>query len=899
MTTQNLAEIIKTTSWHVIEAEKIYECLHATPHGLSGEEIQARQNKFGSNTLPTYTSPHIFQIFFHQFLSPLIYILLLAAVISLCIGEQRDAYFIFFILLVNAVLGTIQEWKAEKNAAELQHLMKIVARVKRHGVNTEVDSEALVPGDIVFLESGVIVPADMRLVEAQNLTIDESLLTGESVAAEKISIPLPVEDVPVGDRMNMAYGGTIVMSGRGMGIVTATATLTEIGKIAKSITQTSRAKTPLMLRMEEFSRQVTVLFVLSCAVLAAIAIWNGTPAKEVFFLASALAVCAIPEGLPVALTVALSIASQRMAKRNVVVRKLTAVEGLGSCTCIACDKTGTLTLNKQTLTVIVLPNQKRLLVSGEGYMGEGKVYSEQEDEIPEVDRQHLLELARGGVFCNEATLVFEDGQWNYQGDTVDLAFLAFAYKVGVDVGFCRDACQAVAKIPYESEKKYAAVFYQEKDKPVGIFKGAPEVILPLCVIDKDMEAEVERLTHEGYRVIAIAKGVRSSTQSEFHEEDYYPLSLLGIVGLIDPVRPEAKAAVAESQKAGIRVLMITGDHPETAYTIAHELGIIQAKSELITGPALEEIGTAEDAAFIETVNSRRVFARVTPLQKLQIVEALKRVGHYVAVTGDGVNDAPALQAANIGVAMGSGTDVTRNTASIVITDDNFASIVAGVEEGRFAYDNVRKVVYMLISTGVGEIILFVFALFTSHPLPLNAVQLLWLNVVTNGIQDVGLAFEGGEPGSLAKPPRKPHEHIFDRQMIQQTLVTAITIGAVAFGAWTYWNHIGYSEVAAGNLTLMLMVLFENVHVFNCRSETVSVFRVPVSRNKFIFGAVLLAQGVHIGALYIPWFQEMLGVQPLSLTEWIYCLLLASSVLVASEVFKWIKKRSLLSQMSHV
>jgi magnesium-transporting ATPase (P-type) len=896
---------IKTgTSWHTLPIEEVQNQLGTSSVGLSETEALQRLSQYGPNRLPSRKTPPIGIIFLRQFLNPLIYILLIAGVVSLVIGENTDAFFIFGVIVFNAILGMIQEWKAEKSAASLQSLLKITALVQREGLKREMDAESLVPGDLVFLESGMTVPADIRLFETGNLAIEEAVLTGESLASEKSTLNIPMEDTPVSERSNIAYAGTTVMVGRASGFVVATGMQTEIGQIAKSIAHAPATKTPLIERMERFSKQISFAYVAGCILLAAVALWQGMSGGEVFLMAVALAVSAIPEGLPVALTIVLSIASQRMANRNVIVRKLTAVEGLGSCTCIASDKTGTLTLNRQTVRKISLGNGRRFLVSGEGYQGEGKVQRENGEPLSSGEKEMLLPLAQAGVLCNEATLRQENGQWVYQGDAVDVALLALGLKMGVAAETVRHTWNIVGQVPYESEKRYAAIFYRKADSHEGVVKGALETILPLCTQIKNenqarpidhsqIEQEALHLAQEGYRVIAVAQGSMKSEQDAEKPLDidqFETLSLLGLVGLIDPLRPEAKEAAQTCKQAGIKVVIITGDHPDTAFAIAKELGTVTDRAEVITGTQLAEIDSPESPAFMETVQGGKVFARVTPLQKLHIVEALRRLGHYVAVTGDGVNDAPALKAANIGVAMGSGTDVAKNTASIVVADDNFASIVAGVEEGRFAYDNVRKVVYLLISTGISEVVLFALALIVNMPLPLLAVQLLWLNLVTDGIQDFALAFEGGEPGALARPPRSPKEGIFNRQMIEQTVLAGSVMGLVAFGAWAGWQWVGRSEFEARNLTLLLMVLLENFHVFNCRSENISTFKVPLSKNIYIVMAAVAAQALHIGSMHIPFMQKILQIGPIRPYEWFCHLLLGATVLLAMEGYKLMRNR---------
>ena len=890
-------------AWHALAVNEVFEKLQSGIHGLSAEQVLERQREFGPNALPAKKPPGLGIIFLHQFLSPLIYILLAAGTVALSIGELTDAVFIFAVILLNASLGTFQEWKAERSAAALQQLLSAHARVRRQGEATEIAAKELVPGDVVLLESGSRVPADLRLIGARDLAIDESLLTGESQPVGKNDRTLSGA-LPVAERVNMAFAASTVTSGRSIGVVVATGLLTEVGRIARAVTGAATAKPPLVIRMERFARQISYLVLGFVGLLALFAHFQGTPWLEVFFMAVALAVSSIPEGLPVAMTVALSIATTRMARRNVIVRKLTAVEALGSCTCIASDKTGTLTVNRQTAKVVSLPDGALFAVSGEGYAGTGEVTTAEGKAPDGPERERLRRLAEAVALCNEGSLVLKEGGWQHHGDAVDIALLALAFKIGVFPKTGQDETEPLGDIPFESERRYAARFHRQDGRIHVAVKGAAEAVLPFCAtmqqgngtVPLDLaraESETLALAEGGYRVIAVADGrlAPESVLDEPLEEALPPLTFLGLIGLIDPLRPEARDAVERCRRAGIRVVMVTGDHPATAYSIARELSIAHSREDLVTGRQLADIGSADVPQFLETVRRATVFSRVAPLQKLHIVEALIRLGHFVAVTGDGVNDAPALRRANIGVAMGSGTDVAKDTAEILITDDNFASIQAGVEEGRFAYDNVRKVVYLLISTGAAEIALFALALFAGLPIPLLAVQLLWLNLVTNGIQDVALAFEGGEPGAMEKPPRPPTEGVFNRLMVQQTLVSGLTMGLISFVLWWWLLKNGWTESEARNLILLLMVLFENVHVFNCRSERVSAFRIPLRRNRILIFGVLAAQTIHILILYSPLMQKVLQVTPVPLAVWGNLILLALVLLLVMELFKMVKTRT--------
>jgi calcium-translocating P-type ATPase len=873
------------TAWHALSEPELLRKLETEPPGLTAEQVAERRREFGPNSLPTQAPPTFGVIFLRQFLSPLIYVLLAAGVVAALMGDASDAGFIFGVVLLNAGLGSFQEWKAERSAASLQQLLRVVARVKRGGVFVDLPAEEIVPGDWVRLESGWRVPADMRILEANALSIDESLLTGESVAVEKTPGELP-EGTPVSDRRNMAFAGTNVSLGRATGVVVATGASTEVGKIARSVTGAEGAKPPLVIRMESFARQVSVVTLAACVVLGGVALSRGMPAFDVFFLAVALAVAAIPEGLPVGMTVALSIATRRMAKRHVIVRKLTAVEGLGSCTLIASDKTGTLTLNQQTVRTMWLPGSGLFPPAG---------------EAPEAERGRMEEICRLAMIASETTAHQRDGQWTFAGDAVDAAFWHLALKMGSDPAPVA-ALRRLGEIPFESERAYSAAFFLRDGVVRVAVKGAPEVVLAMCrgALGEDggapldvpaAERAVAELAASGHRVMAIATGVvqRPPEGRPLGEQDLPPLVLAGLAGLIDPPRVEVRAAVEKCRRAGIEVAMVTGDHPSTALAIARQVGIEAQEDQVVTGRELTAIGTPEVPLFIDTVKRARVFARVSPLQKLQIVDALVKLGHFVAVTGDGVNDAPALKRANIGIAMGSGTDVTKETASIIVTDDNFASIEAGVEEGRFAYDNIRKVTYLLISMGLAEVLLVTLALLSGLPIPLLPVQLLWLNLVTNGFQHVALAFEGGEPGAMTRPPRNPSEGILNRLMVQQTVVAAVTVALVGYGNfYLLLNYFGLNEFEARHRLLLLMVLIENYHVLNCRSEYVSALRVPLRRNWMLLWGVLAAQGIHIAAMFFPPAQQVLRIAPVTLNEWLVPFVVAASVLVALEVFKLVR-----------
>jgi len=885
----------ENTKWYKLSIEETLQHLESSWDGVSSEEAGERLNSFGPNELPKKKRVTLFQVILSQFKDPLIYILLVAGSISVIIGQLDDAIFILAVVALNTIIGTIQEYKAEKSAEALLNIMKEESRVIRDGETRTVNSKELVPGDIVLAESGDKLSADLRFIETRNLSCDESFLTGESTTVEKSSDQLD-EELEIGDRRNMGFAGSIVITGRAKGIVVATGKDTEIGKIAEVVTGSESGKAPLVIRMEEFTRRIAFIVLIAAVGFALIRLFQGYPISDVFFLAVALSVSAIPEGLPVALTVALSVATSRMAKRNVIVRKLEAVESLGSCTVIASDKTGTLTVNQQTARLVRLPSGKEYEITGEGYNGEGE-FRGVKAEFP----NGLKQLMTIAVAANEGTLEKKGAQWHQSGDSMDVALLAMAHKSGLSPEKIREEIEIHEEIPYESENRCSAALFEEKGKKIFAMKGATETVLARCksamnddgsigeLQDKSIEGQALSLAEEGYRVLAFAFGEFDGEATEIEKIDN--LAFAGLVGFIDPLRSEVKDAVRESIDAGVKVIMITGDHPSTAAAIARELEIIEEGEKIVTGKELENTGDYEGEEFTKLCLSSTVFARVSPVQKLHIVEALKREKHFVAVTGDGVNDAPALQRANIGVAMGSGTDVAKDAGSIIITDDNFASIVSGIEEGRFAFANVRKVIYLLISTGAAELLLFVLAVLFNVPLPLLAVQILWLNLVTNGIQDVALAFEKGEPGVMKRPPRKTEQGIFDRLMIGETLFSGISMGLIAFVAWMLLLAAEMEDVYARNQLLLLFVLMQNVHVFNCRSESESAFKVPVWRNYILVFGVVAAHGLHLIAMNTSLFQNLLGVSPVSFSQWLILLACAAPLLIVMELFKLFQRRN--------
>jgi Ca2+-transporting ATPase len=870
-----------------MDLSAVLETLETSTGGLSDEGAASRLTRYGPNTLPRRKPPSLFEILLRQFRSPLIYLLGIAAAVSLVIGEVKDAAFIMGVLMINAIIGTVQEARAEKASQALQQLLRIRAAVRRSERVLDVDAETLVPGDVVYLESGNRVPADIRLIAAHGLEVDESLLTGESLPVAKQAEWSGMPGTPLADRLNMLHAGAMVARGRCHGAVVATGANSAIGSLALDVIRSEGGRPPLVERMERFTRRIALAVLVAAAAIAVMGVVIGRYAiTEMFMFGVALAVSAIPEGLPVALTVALAIGTTRMAKRGVIVRRLAAVEGLGSCTLIASDKTGTLTCNELTVQQVRAPDGRVYAVTGQGFEPVGEFLL---DGAPiEPGRATALaDLARSVTLCNEGELLQRNGAWAWRGDPTDVALLAMACKLGVDKEATEEQHPQINEIPFEPERQFAATFNRHDDALRVHVKGAPERVLEMLAAGQDVDALLamaKEMAEDGYRVLAVADG---PAPADLGAADAPPtpaeLTCTGLVGMIDPLRPDVREAVAEAHEAGVTTVMVTGDHPLTALAISRDLGMASSADEVITGA---DLIAAPPESLPDLIARTRVFARVAPHQKLEIVNAARSAGHFVAVTGDGINDAPALRAANIGVAMGkSGTDVAREAAELVISDDHFGTITAGIEEGRIAYNNIRNVIYLLISTGAAEVILVALALLFGSPIPLLPVQLLWLNLVTNGIQDVALAFEPGLGDELKSPPRPPREPIFNRLMIERTLVASLFMGLVGFGLFQWCLTSGWSEDAARNALLMLMVLFENVHLFNCRSETRSAFAMSPLRSPVLMVGMLVAFSIHVAMTYLPVGNLLLSTQPVDAALWLQLLMLSLPILVVMELHK--------------
>lgn len=890
---------------HTLAIAKIFELLKTSKQGLSTDEVAKRQAQYGTNSLPSKKNAGFVVIFFKQFISPLVFVLLFAAIISIFLGHSTDAGFIFFVLFLNAIIGAVQEFNAQKNAKSLEKIVSSKAFVTRNGEMFEVNAEGIVPGDVIYLQSGDKVPADIRLYECNNLIINESLLTGESMNVTKdIKVQLS-DNCTIGDRLNMAFAGTMVSSGRGKGIVTSIGLETQLGTIAKHLHGAS-TKTPLIIRMEAFTKKISLFIVLIVVIMGIIFYLQGNPIEEILILSVAIAVASIPEGLPVAITIALSIASKRMSKRNVIVKNLPAVEALGSCSYIATDKTGTLTVNELTTTAVSFPGEDVWHITGKGITPEGEVKIPATVADTKKANDLINAIALNSLLCNDAILKLKDDLWVATGDAVDISLMVFAHKKNITRASTENLYTRIAEIPYESENQFQATMHQADSYKIISLKGATERLLTMCSkmhrlageVELDAElilAESNRLGEQGFRVLAVAGAQgRDFDINDFEAGKISGLTFFGLVGMIDPLRDESKNAIFVSKQAGINVAMVTGDHPTTALYIAKDLNLAVDENDIVTGNQLKQINDKDGEDFDHLVMNSHVFSRVEPTQKLEIVKSLMRNGHFVAVTGDGANDSPALKVSNVGIAMGkTGTDVARESADLILTDDNFSSIIAGIEEGRVAYSNIRKVIYLLISTGAAEFLIFVLSILLGLPMPLTAVQLLWMNLVTNGIQDVALAFEKAEGDELSRPPRPMDEAIFNKLMIKRVLMTSSIMSIVSILVYKYYLDLGLGQFAASNAILLLMVLFENVMIGNCRSETKSAFSISPFKNPFLLLGTLAAQGLHLIAMHVPFLAKMLDIRPVPLKQWGILFLLSLTVLAVVEIDKLIDFKKIL------
>jgi len=889
--------------WHHLNPQEVVELLNTEPDkGLDLLEVEARQEHFGPNALPARTGPRPLVRFLMQFRQPLVYILLVAGGITLLLREFVDAGVIVGVVLVNALVGFLQESKAAKALEALAKTMTTPATVLRASQKTRIASEELVPGDVVLLQSGDKVPADLRLVHVRELQVDESALTGESMPVHKQSDMLP-RDTTLAERLNMAYSSSLVTYGQGTGIVVATGANTEVGRISELISTAESLATTLTRKIARFSPVLLYVVLGLAAAPFAVGIWRGEPWIDMFLAAVALAVGAIPEGLPAVITITLAIGVARMAKRRAIIRKLPAVETLGSTTVICSDKTGTLTENQMTVQEI-WAGGARFVVSGGGYGPDGRIVPADEQASPRGDNRALAECLRAGLLCNDSAVVQKDGRWTVEGDPTEGALIASAAKFGLTASPSADALPRIDAIPFESQHQFMATLHRAASgqPPVVYLKGAVETVLAKCATTLDADGvsqplDVERVAKHaeemascGLRVLAFARGgLPPGADRLAHADVESGLTFLGLQSMIDPPRPEAIAAIRTCHAAGIDVKMITGDHALTASAIARQIGLDRRGQAdrpnpvVLTGRELESLS---DAELIETVEESSVFARVTPEQKLRLVRALQARDQVVAMTGDGVNDAPALRQANIGVAMGlGGTEVAKESADMVLTDDNFASIEAAVEEGRGVFDNLTKFIVWTLPTNLGAGLVILAAVFAGATLPILPLQILWINMTTAVCLGLMLAFEPKEPGIMQRRPRDPKTPILTGTLIGRIFLVGGALLVSAFGLFEWALAGGATLAEARTIAVNVFVFVELFYLFNCRSLHHSAFHVALRSNPWIMvgaSAMILLQ---LAFTYSPVMNAWFHSAPIGIWDWCWVLVPSALTFILIEAEK--------------
>ncbi len=834
--------------------------------------------------------------FLLQFHNPLIYVLIAAGLTTLALRDYVDSGVILGVVLINAIIGHIQEGKAERALDAVRGMLAARANVLRSGERHQIDAAELVPGDIVWLESGDKVPADVRLLRTKNLRVVEAALTGESVPVEKAVDPVPA-DAAMGDRLCMAYSGTLVAFGQGQGVVVATGGQTEIGRIGSLVGEMHTLATPLTRRLDQFARQITAFILGVAALTMAYGHWVAQmPVMDLFLAVVVLAVAAIPEGMPAVVTIVLAIGTRVMARKKAVVRRLPAVETLGSVTVICSDKTGTLTRNEMTAVRVLLPDAE-WTVTGSGYAPDGGFFCSGQAMDPS-DNPALMALARAALLCNDAGLrQTPDQGWQLVGDPTEGALLALALKAGLDLPQMLARCPRLDAIPFESERQYMATLHHDHEgHHLVLLKGAPERVLALCCAQADgqpfdaarWQAAVDRAAGAGERVLALAQCQWDTARHEIDDQDMRPcFELLGLVGIIDPPREEAIAAVADCQRAGIRVKMITGDHAVTAAAIGRQLGL--AADGALTGDVIQSL---DDRELKLRAQDTDVFARASPEHKLRLIAALQAQGHLVAMTGDGVNDAPALKAADIGVAMGGkGTDAAREASDLVLTDDNFASIARAVREGRVVFDNIKKSLMHMLPTNGGEAGIILLAIFAGLPLPVTAAQILWVNTVTSVTLALSLAFESPERGVMAHPPRPVGEPIVTRALGRRILFVVLLMVAATFGVFNWELARGSSLETARTAAVNMIVVCEMFYLFNVRRYTDHAFRwETLTGNRMAMLVVVILIALQLLFTYAPTLQQLFHSVALDLASWRLILLLGAALFCAVELEKmWLRR----------
>lgn len=888
--------------WHNQTSQQTLSALKSTTRGLSAADAEQRLSDVGPNRLPEAPRRSVILRFFSHFHNILIYVLLGAAAITLLLEHVVDTAVIVAVVIINAVIGFIQEGKAEKAMDAIRQMLALRASVIRDGKRQTVAGELLVPGDIVLLEAGDKVPADLRLLETHGLQIQEAILTGESVAVEKRSKEVAAE-APLGDRFCMGFSGTTVASGQGLGVVVATGADTEIGRISGLLSEVQTLNTPLVTQMALLAKWLT-LFILAVASLILMLGYfvMHYDFSTIFMAVVGLSVAAIPEGLPAVLTITMAVGVQAMARRNAIVRRLPAIETLGSVSVICSDKTGTLTRNEMKV-VSVATASVRFDIGGTGYEPSGDIRVN-EQSVSVSDHTALQELGRTAALCNDSELVRKENTWSGQGDPMEAALLAFAGKSGIDYPGARDQWTRTDVIPFDTQHKYMATLNHDHENNAFIFvKGAPETVLAMCIEQRSgsngtepldvayWQEQVNTIAAQGQRLLAFAtKPVRPEHTVLEHADIDDSLIFLGLAGLIDPPRPEAIEAIAECHRAGIDVKMITGDHAVTAVAIAKQLGL-QNNDALLTGAELNEL---DDAALESVVRQTGIFARTSPEHKLRLVMALQANGMTVAMTGDGVNDAPALKRAGVGIAMGkTGSEAAKEASEVVLADDNFASIVAAVREGRTVYDNIKKVISWTLPTNAGEAMTVILALMLGLNLPITPIQILWVNMITAVTLGIALAFEPTEENTMQRPPRPRSESLLSAGLMWHIVLVASLFLAGIFGIYEYAVSSGYSESLARTLAVNTLVVLEIFHLLFIRNMYGSALSGKAVRaTRAVWISVIVVIIGQIAITYVPWLQSVFETEGVGLFDTMLMLGIGVTMFFIIEVEKQLRIRIL-------
>ncbi|NMB07963.1 MAG: calcium-transporting P-type ATPase, PMR1-type [Tissierellia bacterium] len=887
--------------WYKLTAEELKTKLNThKDKGISNLEAKNRLEKYGLNELKEEARKSLLYKILAQFKDFLVIILIIASIISYIVGEKVDAIVILAIVIINALLGLYQEGRAEKALEALKKMTSPNAKVIREGNTTVVPANSLVPGDIVLLDAGDIVPSDLRLIESSNLKIDESSLTGESLAVEKNAEITWDREVSLGDRNNMAYMSTIVTYGRGKGIVVETGHNTEIGKIATMIQGYEDDTTPLQKKLDQLGKYLGIACIIVCVLVFGIGMLQGRDLLDMFMIAISLAVAAIPEGLPAIVTIVLALGMNNMVKRNAIIKKLLAVETLGCTTTICTDKTGTLTQNEMTV-VKVYTDGKTFNITGTGYEPKGE-FTIDGNFVETKESINLNRLISIATLCNDASLDKTPEGYKIVGDPTEGALITLGGKGGVSKEDINEKFPRIGEIPFDSDRKMMTTFHDNffPEKIVSFTKGAPDIIISRCnsilingetipltdEIRKDLLNQNTRFSKSALRVLGFAYKEYNEMPSEIQQNIVENnMVFVGLVGMIDPPREEAKEAIKLCKEAGIDTYMITGDYKETAFAIAKELGIAENENEAIMG---SELNNLSDEDLKNIVKEKKVYARVSPEHKVKIINGLKANGEIVAMTGDGVNDALALKRADIGVAMGiTGTDVAKNTAEVILTDDNFTSIVAAVEEGRVIYDNIKKFVFFLLSCNIGEILIILISILLNLPVPLIPIQLLWLNLITDSFPALALGVEKGDSEIMKAPPRDPNESIMDKNMIRAIVLQsgAIAIASLLAYRWGLKTYGIDKLIIVRTIVFATLISAELLRAYSSRSRKHSIFEIGVFSNKTLNYAVLFSFFLLIMVIYIPFFQTIFHTYPLGIKDWQIILLYAFFPLVVGEINK--------------